>query len=176
MDKQFLEFWSRVFALSAQGQQPMEELGKWCAQGFKGFQDITDLWAKMYGLAPAPGAPSASSGLWQDTMRGFQQSYAEFISLMDLVPRRDYEAVVQENEALKKTIRDLEEQITHLRALLTEKIAIPTEGARAFQALMNDQVQNYQSFMQNMTAALENLSAMAPVKAQPTAKKKATPK
>lgn len=176
MDKQFLEFWSKMFALSAQGQQPMEELGKWCTHGFKGFKDITDLWARMYGLMPATDAPSASTGLWHDALRSFQKSYTEFIALMELVPRKDYETLVHENEALKITIHDMEAQIKHLRALLAEKIAIPTEGVQAFQTLMSEQAQNYRSFMQNMAASFQNLSPAAPDKAQPKARKKASSK
>lgn len=171
MDKQFLEFWGKLFMAAAQGQQQMEEIGKWCTGNAEGCKDITAMWSKIYGLSPASDASFGSSGLWQEAMQGFQKSFTEFTALMDLVPRKDYEALAKENEALKNTVRDQEEQIAHLRTLLAEKI--PGEGVQAFQGLMNEQVQNYQSFMQNMTSAFQNLSAATPDPAKPAAKKKA---
>ena len=50
MDRQFLQFWGDFFTNSAKGQKQMEDMTKWMQQGFKGFDDLTALFQKTYGL------------------------------------------------------------------------------------------------------------------------------
>lgn len=176
MDKQFLEFLGKMLEMSTQGQQSMEEIGKWCAGSFEASKSITSLWSRMYGLPGTPDMSSGTAGQWQDAMDGFRRSYAEFMAMLDLVPRTDYDAVVRENESLKKTVQEQEEQMAHLRALLAGKFTNPVEGLESVQNLMNEQAQFYQSFMQSMASVFQKPSEDAPEAAPAPARKKARPK
>ena len=61
MDKNFLEFWGNFFINAAKGQQQLEDMGQWMSQGFKGFEELTAMFRKCYGLDQlSPDAPDYS--------------------------------------------------------------------------------------------------------------------
>ena len=50
MDKQFLEFWGNFMLNAAKSQKQLEDMAEWMKGGFTGFQDLTSMFEKVYGL------------------------------------------------------------------------------------------------------------------------------
>jgi hypothetical protein len=45
-----LEFWGNFLINAAKGQKQLEDMSKWMQQGFEGFDELTGMFKKFYGL------------------------------------------------------------------------------------------------------------------------------
>jgi len=75
MDKNFLEFWGNFLINTAKEQQRMEDLSKWMQQGFKGFDELTAMFNKFYGLEQMERDTPAYMETWKKTSENFMQSF-----------------------------------------------------------------------------------------------------
>ena len=50
MDRQFLEFWGNYLLAAAKGQKQLEDMNQWLNQGFSGYEELTAMFKKFYGL------------------------------------------------------------------------------------------------------------------------------
>jgi hypothetical protein len=50
MDPHFLEFWGNFLVNASKEQRRLKDLYKWMQQGFNGFDDLTEMFRKFYGL------------------------------------------------------------------------------------------------------------------------------
>jgi hypothetical protein len=58
-DPKFLEFWGNYLIAVAQGQKQLQSLSRWMHQNFQGWEDLTALFKKSYGLETlAPDSPA----------------------------------------------------------------------------------------------------------------------
>ena len=134
MDTNFLEFWGNLLISIALGQKQLDDMTKWVHQGFPGANELTTLFKKAYGLNDLPQAPTSEGELWKGTLDRFHQSYHEYLKLLDVIPRTEYQKLQEENDALKKRIGELEQVIGDLRVLLSGKIqGTPREAMEEFQ-------------------------------------------
>ena len=147
MDRKFLEFWGNVLLSAAKGQEQVETLSRLAGEGFKTFEQQLALFQKFYGLdrKPDPAAPYAE--MWKKAAEDFVQSYQEFIGLMGMVPREDYEALAREHEALKKKVEELEESLRKTKKRPGVKEADPSEIVKGFEGLMQKQAEQFQALM-----------------------------
>jgi len=54
MDRQFLEFWGNFLLNAANGQKQLEDMTHWMKKGFSGFDELTDMFQRFYGLDGLP--------------------------------------------------------------------------------------------------------------------------
>lgn len=148
MDKTFLEFWGNFLIGVARGQQQVEDLTKWINQGFSGVDEMMDSFRRAYGLKDVPRGPGDREEPWNKMFNSFQQSYHEYLKLLEVVPRAEYEQLQEENDSLKKRVVDLERAIGDLHALLAEKIqSTPREVMEEFQKSLLNYVEKLQEVM-----------------------------
>jgi len=134
MDTNFLEFWGNLLISIARGQKQLDDMTKWVHQGFPGANELTTLFRKVYGLNDLPQAPTSQAEPWKGTLDRFHESYREYLKLLDVIPRTEYQKLQEENDALKRRIGELEQVIGDLRALLAGKIqGTPKEAMEQFQ-------------------------------------------
>ena len=153
MDSKFLEFWGNYLLAAAKGQQQLEDLNQWIHQGFKGFEELTTLFTKFYGLEHPRKENTGSALDWQKAADGFRDSFNAYLDLMGAVPRDKYQALEQKHDALIKKVADQEETIKILRGLLAEEGTYQGETAKVFQDLANKQVDAFEAFMKSMATA-----------------------
>lgn len=147
MDKEFMEFWGNFFLSAAKGQQQVEDMVKWLHGNFSGMQEVTELFARLYGVDAFLKNTPEYMKFWNAAMIDFQESFREFASMMDLVPKTDLVKAYKENEDLKVQIRDLEKTIKQMQALLETKRSHEEMGLKGFQDLMKDQTRQFQEMM-----------------------------
>lgn len=176
MDKQILEFWGTMMLQAAKGQQQLEDIMKWMSGNVQELKDISSLFCRMYGIEPGSSQVPDYLALWQKAVNEFRDSYGELVTMMDLVPRKDYVAVTRENQDLKRRISELEEAVRHFRALLDDRVAQPAEGIRDFQKLINDQARQYRDFMKSVTSVFDERSKTVGVKTRPAGTAAVKPK
>ncbi len=147
MDRRFLEFWGNVLLGAARGQEQIETLGRLANEGFKTFEQQLALFQKFYGLDRKPDPPAPYAEMWTKAAADFMQSYQEFLGLMGMVPRDDYEALARENEALKKKVEELEESLKKTKRRPGAKESDPSEIVKGFEGLMQKQAEQFQALM-----------------------------
>jgi uncharacterized coiled-coil protein SlyX len=156
MDRQFLEFWGNYLLAAAKGQQQLEDLNRWISQGFSGFEELTAMFNKFYGLEHPPQKNSDSAKAWENAAAGFRNSFNAYLDLMGVVPRDKYQALEQKCAALQKKVADQDETIKILRSLLTEEGTYQGETVKVFQNLVNKQSDAFETLMESLTADTED--------------------
>ena len=152
MDRQFLEFWGNYLLAAARGQQQLEDLNQWIRQGFRGFEELTTMFKKFYGLDPPTKENTDSALDWQKAAAGFSDSFNAYLDLMGMVPRDKYQSLEQKCAALRKKVDDQAETIKVLRGLLSEEGTYQGETVKAFQDLVEKQSEAFETLIRNLTA------------------------
>ena len=151
MDKHFLEFWGNFLINAAKGQKQMEDMSKWMQQGFEGFDDLTGMFKKFYGLEHIEKDTPAYMETWKEASEKFQESFKDYLRLMGVVPKDEHLALVKKYEDLKEKLAAHEETIKHLRMLLEEK-KVETQGelVQGFQEIIEKQSKQFQETMETL--------------------------
>ncbi len=149
MDKQFLEFWGNFLINAAKEQKRIEDLSKWMQQGFKGFDELTAMFSKFYGLDQKEKDTPAYMETWKKASENFLQSFNDVIGLMGMVPKDKHLSLIKKYEELKEKVAAQEEKINHLRLLLEEKeTESQKELVQGFQDLIEKQSKQFQETME----------------------------
>ena len=149
MDKSFLEFWGNFLINTAKEQKRMEDLAKWMQQGFKGFDDLTEMFKKLYGLEHMEKDTPAYMDTWEKASENFLNSYKDYLNLMGMVSKDEHLTLIKKYEELKEKAASQEETINHLRLLLEEKKTKSQEElVQGFHDLIEKQSKKFQETME----------------------------
>jgi chromosome segregation ATPase len=158
MDRQFLEFWGNFLLNVAKGQKQFEDMTRWIHQGFKGFDDLNAMFTKCYGLEKLGEDSPDYIKAWQDAMDVFQRSFKDYLSLMNVVPRDEYNELVKKYEDLKEKVADREETVKHLQLLLERQGTDEGHLTKGFHDLIKKQTEEFQELMKSLGQSLEKRS------------------
>ena len=150
MDANFYEFWSQFFSSLAKGQKQIDDLNKWRDLGLEGADAFSSLFRKVYGLESPPAGRPAEANLWEKSAENFQKSMRDFLALFDVVPRRDYQDLMDECQALREKTAKQEETIAALRKRRGKKAAAPEETVEGLREVIRKQSDEFQSLMKAM--------------------------
>ena len=149
MDPHFLEFWGNFLVNASKEQRRLKDLYEWMQQGFNGFDDLTEMFRKFYGLDHMEKDTPAYLETLKKASENFLESFKDYLDLMGMVPKDKLLALVQKYEALKEKVADQEETIKNLQLLLEEKRAESQgELVQGFQDLIEKQSKQYQKTME----------------------------
>jgi len=149
VDKQFLEFWGNFLINAAKGQRQLEDMSKWINQGLEGFDELTAMFTKFYGLEHMEKDSPDYMATWKKASEDFSKSFKDYLLLMGVVPKDKHLTLVKKYEQLKEKVASQEETIKHLRMLLNAKKA-QAQGdiAKEFQDLIEKQSEQFQETME----------------------------
>lgn len=150
MDSKFLEFWGNYLLAAAKGQKQLEDLNKWISQGFSGFEELTALFKKFYGLERPRQKNADSTQAWRHAAADFRSSYQAYLNLMGMVPKDEYQTLEKKYKALQEKIAEQEDTINVLRKLLAEKGTYQGETAKVLQDLVNKQAEAFETLIKSM--------------------------
>ena len=106
MDKHFLEFWGNSLLNAAKSQKQFEDMAAWVQQGFKGFEEMTALFLKIYGLDNfTKGSPDYFMA-WKKAEEEFRKSYQDYMNLLGFVEKHEHLELVRKYEELKEKFVD----------------------------------------------------------------------
>jgi hypothetical protein len=161
MDRHFLEFWGNFLLQAAKGQKQLEELTKWSKQSFINFGDFTALFRQVYGLEePEPDSPDYQK-IWKKAEADFRKSFQDYLSLLSVVPREEYEELARKYGELEEKLAEREKTIQQLRQLLSDKGLDLAVVTLEFQKLMDKQGEQFQDLMQNFGEAFKESATKA---------------
>jgi hypothetical protein len=156
MDKQFLEFWGNYLLAAAKGQEQLENLNQWMSQNFRGFEELTAMFSKFYGLERPHEKDPESDPAWKKAAVDFQKSFNAYLDLMGVVSKEEYQALEKKYNALQEKVTEQEATINDLRALLDDKGAYQGETVMVFQDLVQKQGEAFEKLMSNLAAVTKN--------------------
>lgn len=149
MDRHFLEFWGNLFINASKQQKQLEDLAKWMQQGFKGFDELTAMFKKFYGLEQTEKDTPAYMESWEKASENFLDAFNNYLDVMGLVPIEKHLALIKKYEELEKKFVAQEKTINHLRLLLEEKkTESQKELVQGFQDLIEKQSKQFQETME----------------------------
>jgi BMFP domain-containing protein YqiC len=150
MDRHFLEFWGKAFLEAAKSQKQMEDLASWLQQGFWGLQDYNQLFKSAYDLDKTAEDSPDYLTLWKKAEDNFRESFRQYLNLLGMVPREDYDALAKSYEELKEKVAEQEETLKYLRVLAEEKGMGLEATTLEFQKLIEKQGEQFQKFIKGM--------------------------
>ncbi|MCK4533886.1 MAG: hypothetical protein KAT81_00060 [Syntrophobacterales bacterium] len=150
MDRQFLQFWGDFFTNSAKGQKQMEDMTKWMQQGFKGFDDLTALFQKTYGLDHLSQSGDDYLKMWGEAVKDFEKSFKDYLSFLGVVPKQEHLFLVEKYEELKEKVASHEETIKHLRMLLDKRVMDQGTVPDGYQDLIKKQTSEFQELTESV--------------------------
>ena len=155
MDKHFLEFWGNFLTQTAKGQKQLEDMAAWMGQGLRGFEYLTALFRKSYGLDRLREGSPEYLKTWNKAAQDFSRSFKDYLTLFGVVPKEEHLALVKKYEELKGKVASQEETIKHLRTLLSQKMLDQGEVVKEFQTLAQEQATQFQELMKSFTKAFK---------------------
>lgn len=169
---QYLESMGSMFQNAARVQKQIEEFSRLMGFGGWNIQGWNEMMSRSFGFDTLAQSTAEFMKLYRNILDGFQQSIKGFLSLMELVPKRDYLALLQQYEDLKKRSKELHGP--NLENVLQEGLSLQREGMKSFEELTRKQVSEFQNLMASFTQILTEMQAPQPsAAAQETETKKA---
>ncbi len=156
MDSQFLEFWGKCFLNAAKGQKALEDMAAWMRQGFTGFEEMTALFQKTYGLDQVAKESPDYFEMWKKAQEDFKNCFTDYLTLLGGVPRDEHMGLVKECEELKEKVASQEETIKHLQMLLSQ--AKTGEVAGQLENLVQKQAEQFKKIMESFGESFKKVS------------------
>ena len=95
------------------------------------------------------------SQAWEKASENFKKSYHEWLNLMNVIPKSEYQNLQKKCEALKDKIAAQDETIRHLRDLLSDKGLPYADAVEGFTRMMEKQGHQFQELMNSMGRAFK---------------------
>jgi beta-phosphoglucomutase-like phosphatase (HAD superfamily) len=131
----------------------MEDLSKWMQQGFKGFDDLSEMFKKFYGLEHMEKDTPVYMDIWEKASENFLNSFKDYLNLMGMVSKDEHLTLIKKYEKLKEKAAAQEETINHLRLLSEEKkIENQEELVQGFHDLIEKQSNQFQKTMETFSS------------------------
>jgi hypothetical protein len=160
MDQKFMEFWGNFLLSAAKSQKQLEDMTKWMKSGFSGFEELTNLFQKVYGLEKVEKESPDYLKMWAGAQQNFAQSFNDYLALLGVVPREEHLALVKKYEELKEKVASQEETIKHLRMLFSEaKKEEYREISSQFEELAQKQGEQFQKLMDSFSRSAKKTAS-----------------
>ncbi|MGA2939860.1 MAG: hypothetical protein ABSF52_22565 [Syntrophobacteraceae bacterium] len=132
---------------AAKGQKAMEDMAAWMRQGFTGFEEMTALFQKTYGLDQVAKESPDYFEMWKKAQGDFKNSLTDYLTLFGVVPRDEHLTLVKKYEELKEKVASQEETIKNFQMLLSQ--AKTEEVAGQLENLVQKQAEQFQKVMES---------------------------
>ena len=147
------------------GKKPLENMVNWADYGFGGYEDLTAMFKKLYGLDWMPEVKDMSSYLdtWNLAMKDYTKPFHDYLGLIGLVSKDEHLALSGKYKELKKTferqekklldrddrIADQKKQMSSMKAILTKRKK-EIENQKKIAAEQKKELLNQNSQMENL--------------------------
>ena len=152
MDRHYLELWGNYLLSVAKGQKQAEDFYNWMRQGFKGAEDLTAMFKKIYGLNDYNERDPKSTLDWDEAARSFRKTSGEYFKMMGWISIEEFQALEEENQSLKSRIEEQDKKIKRLQDLLNQPSIDQNLTLNVLQDLINKQSEEFQRLLTNLSA------------------------
>ena len=151
IDPNFLEFWGNYLTAVARGQKQLEDLTRWVRQGFQGWEDLQEMFARSYGLDRLKADSPAYKDAWKQATAEFRKSFRETFAALGWVAEEEVEKLRQENRQLKRQVAEQKDSLRRLKALLEAEGLDQEKTVAVFRDLIQRQSQEFEKLMKNLS-------------------------
>jgi hypothetical protein len=155
MDQNFFELWGQSFLNIAKGQRQMDEFNRWLSGGPGGSDSLPGLFRRIYGLESVEKGGDEYLKLYEKAMQSFQQSFRNYLRLLDVTPREEHESLMKECETLKQKVSEQEQTIGDLRKILGDRGLESAASVRDMQNVLKKQTDQFQEMMKTVGQAFQ---------------------
>ena len=150
-----MEFWGTFLINAAKGQKQLEDMTRWMSRGFNGFDELTDMFRKFYGLEQLPHNSPDYAKAWEKASENYKTSLNEWLEFMSVVPKKKYLALEKKYDTLRKKVASQDETIRRLQNLLSEKGVSHMDAVQSFTEMVEKQAQQFQDLMESLNKAFK---------------------
>jgi hypothetical protein len=159
MDEKLLEFWGNFLINAARGKKQTDDFFRWMRSAggkveephsvrpLPGMEEFAATFRKFYGLDDISERGEEYKQLYEKSLRDFQRSFQEYLSLLGVVPREEHLALVEKYESLKERSAEQAETIRHLKMLLASRESDRNDLPDQFQDLVRNQSELFQRML-----------------------------
>ena len=89
-----------------EGKKQLENMVNWVDYGFGGYEDLTAMFRKLYGLDWMPEVKDMSNYLdtWKIAMKDYTKPFHDYLGLIGLVSKDEHLALIGKYKELKKEL------------------------------------------------------------------------
>ena len=157
MHSRLMEFFGNYLIQAAAWQKLLEQSAPDATPDVMDMAELGRLFQQACGIVGTTEPAFAEySRIWQQTVANFQSAFCPYAKIWGWIPQAEYQALQEKCDSLEKTIRKKDEMISQLRSLLEEKGLGQSELIQRFQSLIQDQSDEFQTFMKNFGDAVLN--------------------
>jgi len=150
MDAKFYKFWEDFIKQAGSSQINLTDFSDWMQQGKDPSDELMKMFKKTYGLDQVSADAPDYSSLFESALREFNDSLENFYSMLDVVPRKDYEALEKKYKVLEEKLADLEAVIAQLKLLFKTNPPNVEEGINSLNKMLKSQNQNFLKMMDSL--------------------------
>jgi oligoendopeptidase F len=158
MDLQFLKFWGEALRQSTTMQTMGDEISRWMKGDIKETDELYAFFRKQYGLEQGTDAFQDYENQLKDLVGNFQKSFKELLPMFGMVPKSEYDQLLQKYEDLKKKVSGLEEALKELAKKLSGNRSGQLNAAGMLDEMVKVQTDQFQKIM-NTFADISGLTA-----------------
>jgi len=147
MDLQFMKFWTDAIKQSAAVQTLSDEVSRWMKGEIKETDELYALFRKYYGLEQGSAVFADYETQLKEMAGNFQKSFKEFLSVMGVIPKSEYDLLHEQYEELKKKVMGLEKTLKDLEKQISGNAADQPKNAGALDEMIKAQTDQFQKIM-----------------------------
>ena len=156
MHSRFMEFFGNYLIQAAKWQKLVEERSSPDATpDVMDLAELGKLFQQAFGIdGPTEPAFAEFSRIWQQTVEAFQSVFCPYGKMWGWIPQAEYQALQDKCDSQEKAIQKKDEIISQLRSLLDEKGLGQIALLQRYQSLIQDQSDEFQTFMKSFGDAV----------------------
>ncbi|MCU0598303.1 MAG: hypothetical protein MUE70_03470 [Desulfobacterales bacterium] len=158
MDINFLKLWSDAIRQSTPMQTLGDEISRWMKGDIRESDELYALFRKYYGLEQGADVFKDYENQLKGLAGNFQTSFKELLSILGVVPKSEYDNLLEQYDALKKKVAGLEEALKALEKKLGGSPQNQAKAPGVFDEMIKTQTEQFQNIM-NTFADISGLTA-----------------
>ena len=146
MDYRLLEFLGNYFLYTAKYQKQAEDLQTWIKTGGSGFKEITEIFARVYGLNGTLGKDE-----FPTAFQSFYDNYTDLFSVSSMIPEEKYLELKEKYEELQKKYESQKQTLETLSSLSTLKESFQENMNMGMDQVIKNQTEIFETIMNSFS-------------------------
>lgn len=147
MDKNFMEFWGKLFMNAAQGQQQLENWNNWFRQSMGGENPFLKSMFKPQEIEKPKETTPEIFEITKKATDAYKEMFKASLSMFNVISKEEYNKLLNENEELKEKILQQEEIIKKVKTKSSNDNYDQEEVVDNLTKIVKSQTQQFQDLM-----------------------------